>query len=277
MCCPRAKWKILSLTLGLLSVAACGSPIPATSNLDVTNGMTTSAYPSVVALYLRLPEGDGTCTGTFITDSQVVSAAHCVYDIVHSGGDAKDLAFEQHLPNGMVRLVPAVHLAYNPNYVDDPKQLSNHDTSVITFPRGSAPATTPLYPAEPQIGQVFTIVGFGQNDYGSGNEQGGGGIKRFGTNEVQAIRDHMIQFFGVPTATYPGLHQGNDVASGSGDSGGPLLINGALAATTVGGGVLQVKNARGQTVAVKASNYVELSEEANRAFLRQQLTSTPGW
>ena len=101
-------------------------------------------------------------------------------------------------------------------------------------------------------------------------------MKRAGTNTIQAIKDHIIQFFGVPTATYPGVAQGQDVTSGSGDSGGPLLIGGALSATTVGGGVETVKNSRGKMVYVKASNYVELDEALNRAFLTQQLTTTPG-
>jgi hypothetical protein len=118
-------------------------------------------------------------------------------------------------------------------------------------------------------------VGFGLNNYsyGSRGEQTGqgSGTKRKGQNKIVEVREGMIRFYGVPTATDRNVPQGFESASGSGDSGGPLLIDGALAGTTAGGGLAQVRDREGRMSTVKVSQYVDLHEPSNEEFLRMAL------
>lgn len=269
-----------ALTL-VMSLVACGqiADKAASSEEKVTNGLSASAeYPSVVMLQFAVDQGSAICTGTFVNDSQVVTAAHCVYDVLQSGRGASSMSFVKKGSNGRSQRVVATHLEYHPEYTVNPGTLSNHDIAIVTFPRNSAPGTTPLYTAEPTVGQKFTIVGFGLNDYAydaNGQQTGqGSGVKRKGENSIASIDNGMIRFYGVPTARDASTPLGQDSASGSGDSGGPLLINGALAATTSGGGLAKATDDAGKPVLVKVSNYVDLNESHNKDFLQARLVAT---
>lgn len=228
---------------------------------------------------LEFNAGQGTsiCTATFVNDSQVVTAAHCVYDIVAAGKSASVMT----TTTAEGTRVKAFRLQYHPAFTVADGALSKHDLAIVSFPRGTSSATTQLYPRAPTVGQDFTIVGFGLNDYRydtQGQQTGtGSGVKRKGENQIAAIADGMIQFYGVPTASDQHTAPGQYSASGSGDSGGPLLIDGALAAVTSGGGLAQGTDETGETFTVKVSNYVDLNEAANRNFLAGSLISTPGW
>lgn len=263
----------------LLGLVACGqmNDTQETSETKVTNGLKASGeFPSVILLQFSTGGyGSSICTGTFVNDAQVVTAAHCVYDILKNGRTASSMTFTKTLANGRSQRVTAVSLKYHPGYTVVPGKLSNHDLAVVTFPRNSAPATTPLYPQTPSVGQKFTIVGFGVNDYqydAAGQQTGSGsGTKRKGENEIYQVEDGMIKFYGVPTASDPTVAQGQAAASGSGDSGGPLLIDGSLAAVTSGGGLAQATDEEGRSFTVKVSNYVDLNETSNADFLQATL------
>jgi secreted trypsin-like serine protease len=263
----------------LLGLVACGqtNDTQETSETKVTNGLKASGeFPSVILLQFSTGGyGSSICTGTFVNDAQVVTAAHCVYDILKNGRTASSMTFTKTLANGRSQRVTAVSLKYHPGYTVVPGKLSNHDLAVVTFPRNSAPATTPLYPQTPSVGQKFTIVGFGVNDYqydAAGQQTGSGsGTKRKGENEIYQVEDGMIKFYGVPTASDPTVAQGQAAASGSGDSGGPLLIDGSLAAVTAGGGLAQATDEEGRSFTVKVSNYVDLNEVSNADFLQATL------
>jgi|GEM_PF-1178364 len=270
-----------TLFLGLI---ACGQINEGTPSSDqkVTNGLSASKeFPSVIMLQFNAGQGTSICTGTFVNDSQVVTAAHCVYDILAARRTASSMSFSKKKSDGTSVRVAATRLEYHPAYTVTPGTLSNHDIAIVTFPRNSAPATTPLYPTEPEVGQTFTIVGYGLNNY-SYNSRGeqtgdGSGVKRKGQNQIAVIDNGMIKFYGLPTSTDASTPLGVDSASGSGDSGGPLLINGSLAATTSGGGLASGTDEAGQTFTVKVSNYVDLNEPGNREFLKARLVATPGW
>jgi secreted trypsin-like serine protease len=265
----------------MLGLVACGSPEDneATSETKVTNGLqaTANEYPSVVLLHFSTGGYNSSiCTGTFVNDAQVVTAAHCVYDLLKAGRSASSMTFSKVSSTGTTR-VAATKLQYHPGYTVVPGKLSNHDLAVVTFPRYSAPATTKFYPNTPYVGQKFTIVGFGVNDYkydASGQQYGtGSGIKRKGQNEISRVSNGFIQFEGVHKASDPKVALGQDSASGSGDSGGPLLISGALAGVTSGGGLGQARDASGNLVTVKVSNYVDVNESSNQDFLESALMS----
>ncbi len=273
------------LQLFALALAAasygCGGHKDAVSAVRVTNGLNANgAFPAVVALRLEAGRVSGTCTGTFVNDSQVVTAAHCVYDLAEAGSPASAIKFVHEQSDGTVEEIDAMRFAHHPDFVNNPAVLNNHDIAVITFPAGSAPAVVSFQVKRPTVGQKFTIVGFGLNDYDRdryGNQVGsGGGIKRMGTNEIERISNGMIEFTGVPTARDRSVPQGQRVASGSGDSGGPMFIDDKLVATTSGGGLVSLP-VNGHFKTVKASSYVDLTLPTNIEFLKQSLTAASGW
>ncbi|WP_141735154.1 trypsin-like serine protease [Oligoflexus tunisiensis] len=266
----------------LISLVACGSPedMQENSETKVTNGKTatTGEYPSVILLRFSMGYSTSICTGTFVNDAQVVTAAHCVYDLVKRGYSASSMSFDKKLSDGRSQRIAATDLEYHPGYTVVPGRLSNHDLAVVTFPRYSAPATTKLYPRTPSVGQKFTIVGYGVNDYdysSSGQQTGtnGSGVKRKGENTIEQVSGGFIRFTGVPSSSSSKVALGQDSASGSGDSGGPMLINGALAAVTSGGALTQSRDPNGKTVIMKVSNYVDLNENSNNDFLMSRLIS----
>jgi hypothetical protein len=105
-----------------------------------------------------------------------------------------------------------------------------------------------LFAQPPRPGDQLTIVGYGLNDL---RTRSGAGRKRVGTNTVTRVSSGMIQF-----QAYQGERK---AVSGSGDSGGPLFINGKLAGVTSGGAHFG---------GFKESMYVDLSSQMSQAFLR---------
>ena len=119
------------------------------------------------------------------------------------------------------------------------------------------------------FGDEVTIVGYGYNKNfvkdgamaGSGND-----AKRTGTNHVSSLEDGMIVLSGL-TGMETGKTPGADAASGAGDSGGPLYVNGRLAGITSGAGLKK----RPDGTIVTTSFYVNLNGDAQKAFLASAL------
>ncbi len=260
-------------TLGL-SAFACGTAYQTATDsaVKVTNGreIAETDYPSVVYIASQVQDGVASCTATFVNDSQVVSAAHCVegtsasnpslylVKVTYVDGEAQLSAVAK--AQRWVR--PA-----NYNFDDGVNKL---DVSVISFPANSAPAVSALAAVPTKAGDSLTIVGYGNNRNfidDSGQFTGSGaGKKRVGTNQVGAVVDGMIQFIGTPSAGSD-FEPGSLVLSGSGDSGGPLFVNGRLAGVTSGGGV--GKTSDGEEVYI--SQYVDLKSADSQALLKKAL------
>ncbi len=262
-------YKILGTGLLASTLIGCGTSAQ-NSETKVTNGheISESTFPSVVLLTI-LDANDkvaGICTGTFVNDSQVVSAGHCV-----EGLNPADpaMAFLTKDKDGNPALLKAESFARHPNY-SIRLGVSAYDVSVINFPAGSAPAISPRATRSPSAGQSFTIVGYGNNvnEFDSWGRMTGSGAgkKRAGTNSVGSVSGGFINFNGLPEADGV-TTQGTLVASGSGDSGGPLFVNGQLAGVTSGGGL--PSDGRGGYYAT--SKYVDVNSAYVKSFLSSQL------
>ena len=274
----------VGMLMGSLFVAnGCGTANKqATSEVKVTNGkkINEQDFPEVAFLtsYPVTESGfvsQGFCTGTFVNDHQMLTAAHCVegldpqnpalYYLSKPEGSTKDLEYQPQ--------AKALSFVQHPNYsMRLEGGINQFDMAVVDFPAGTAPAVSQVTETKPKTGDVLTIVGYGDNrNFAtlSGEFEGSGsGIKRIGTNQVAFLDADMIGFYGV-TESNPELEPGEYSASGAGDSGGPLFIDGKLAGITSGGGLAQTED--GYLVGV--SLYVDLTSQSSEQFLQMYLDS----
>lgn len=333
---------IASVVLFLLIGSACklrnGS-----SEMRVLNGSAESEFPYVVQLTIN---GKGKCTGSFVSPSLMITAAHCLQHAKYVEYDGVRVDRDQFFihpdwPTGG----EACQKRPNPPY----------DVALIRFPDKtySGSEFAKLAPAAPAAGETIKIVGFGHNEikvfstycrldsYGDEPEQGcvlrkatlsrgidydfevlftypwqlavadsesvgcpikctidgltealaaasrdwptmlqqecagnfrdrpyeeaGAGTKRSGINKLAYAGRGIFKFYGqldqegVPDSEV-------EVASGAGDSGGPLFSHSGdewfLAGVTHGGGLVL----SGDGVE-KASVYVNLNSVAVRPWL----------
>ncbi len=85
--------KLFFCIVVLCQMTNCGTQ-NANSDIKVTNGFVTTQEPAVTML--RDGQGRGFCTGTFVNDQTMITAAHCVY----SGTRGYDYPYVQQ-PNGV--------------------------------------------------------------------------------------------------------------------------------------------------------------------------------
>lgn len=270
-----------TFALTLVLTTGCGNnPGNSQSQTKVTNGkkISESVYPAVAFLVGYPEAGAGymaqaVCTGTFVNDHQLLTASHCVegldaenpalYYVTKLGETTEELEYTP--------VAQAITFVQHPNYSSRLGDgVNQYDVAIVEFPAGTAPASIPVSKTQPKPGDALTIVGYGNNAHYStfsGDFDGtGSGIKRLGTNEVAFLDTDMIGFFGV-TEEAPGLELGEYVASGAGDSGGPMLIDGKLIGVTSGGSLVETE----EGYIVSLSLYVDLTSDSSKQFLDMYL------
>ena len=212
--------------------------VAAVSGVKVTNGIDTDDYPAVVMLVNA--EEATVCTGTFVTSATLLTAAHCLgHD--KSGsllfGDTPSIA------------------AYFTGAVGEEAALKPTDLAIVLFPPETAPAIQPLASTAAAAGDAVTLVGYGRS---IARRSETSGDKRFGTNRLEKIEGGFLQLTGVAAAT-AGVAPGERAASAKGDSGGPLLIDGAIVGVDSGGAT--------DGANLKHSRYVDLFSPMSCATL----------
>lgn len=249
-----------------LALTACGTSKEETSASKVTNGVTVSGqtFPSTVLLISLTAAGEGICTGTFVNDSQVVTAGHCVENLAANN---PNMVVATEFKGQVVPFAKAESFVRNPNY-SFAQGVSPYDLAVINFPANTAPAVSPIAEAAPKAGEAFTIVGYGNNQNFIDNtgvlNGAGAGTKRAGSNRIGQVSGGMISFAGLTgTMDIEGMEPGQYVSSGSGDSGGPMFVNGNLVGVTSGGGM----GATPDGLDIAISFYVDLNSPLSQAFL----------
>lgn len=211
--------KIKTFTLTLIScllLTACGgsdSEPSACNALKIANGETCESKSiPVVLLKLKSKNGDSVCSGTIITRTSILTAAHCVkgmtaIEVVHRKGAVN---ISEGYYNG--------YYSYTSTY-----GLSPYDVAILKVPEGFTEsvgiASTPLGLASNIYhGEKLTTFGFGRDE----NNQISYNLPKAANvifNEVS--EDHII------TYAYDGYTKG-------GDSGGPLVHKGAIVGVTTG-------------------------------------------
>jgi secreted trypsin-like serine protease len=181
---------------------------------DIIGGATDPGDPSVVAIFAHQPgaTSGSLCTGSVISSTAVLTAAHCVDPTVVGAGNVFEVytgtVFGQSAP------LAVASTTFDPAF--DVNNLQNgHDIGMV---RLAAPTTlAPLAVGSPSVGQV-RLVGFGMNThFNFDGVPNGAGTKRQAKTQLTDAGPALLQIGDT-------FHQ-----TCHGDSGGPAFqtVNGA--------------------------------------------------
>lgn len=238
---------------------ACAPQAP-DSFLNITRGKVTDGHPAVVQLTITQDDKVEICTGTFISDAVVLTAAHCF--LRASGANVKvgnlgALSYQRH-PNY------EFHIPTIPDL--DRTQL---DIALVLFPKGSSKSFLTLTKAPENSGSEAIIVGYGvQSVYGSEAAS----MKREGKTLIVDRKENRYFIQGSngehnsapldslnPNARYS--------AVGPGDSGGPLLSADGKGILGVASWTIDFPEKKG----VAESVFNDVLGVASRKFLEEYL------
>lgn len=209
---------IASSALVVGCTADSGAEPTASNEAPIINGVETTGYPNVIALYGKKPgEQKGSlCTAELVAPTVLLTAAHCVSPAVVGDGlvfSALTAANLTDQANPSPR-VPVSEVHWDSAF--NAQQLTNgHDIAVAIL---AQPITdVPLLKISRSTPTNLTkarLVGYGLNN---GQQQTGAGIKRTAEVPIGSISETF-----VTTGSWGGTTMCN------GDSGGPVLatING---------------------------------------------------
>ena len=211
-------------------IAAPGAPS------FIVNGEPTGAlYPSVGALLFDWDENgiegnDLFCTGSLVSPTVFVTAAHCVVTPYTPAGSQFYVTFAPELLARNIKIIKATGYAFDPLYGHDVANL--HDLAVILLPASATKGMVPLQ--LPEAGELdrlaaqgalskalFVNVGYGESSSRTGNPNvgfGWDGKRNMSKSEFMGLQPTWLGLLMNTNAT----GEGGDCY---GDSGGPKFLD----------------------------------------------------
>ncbi|MBA2628380.1 MAG: trypsin-like serine protease, partial [Gemmatimonadales bacterium] len=173
---------------------------------------------------------DELCTGSLISPTVFLTAAHCVYpDRVTPAGTQFYVSFAPDLYARSMRYITATSYTWDPQYGHD--TAHRHDLAVVILPAGSTRGMTPLtLPKAGALDQLaaqgklskalFVNVGYGVSASRTGVPSFGyDGVRQMSKSEFMALQPTWLGLLMNTSAT----GEGGDCY---GDSGGPKFLDG---------------------------------------------------
>ncbi len=211
--------------------------------LHLANGVPTQDYPAVVRLLALTADGASICTGTFISPTAVMTAAHCIDSSANGGvsyvpGAKIDFDSSQK-PSGMVAAQAAFAVGPVGEAIDaqDPTSVAQ-DVAILIFPKGLTRSYLGIEAQRPAPGTKVDLVAYGLTSYPDAElDPQYDASKHKGSTQVIAGDEEVNIYVGGYSKTEAQAAGSSKAVNNSGDSGGPLLVNGSIAGTLSVGGV----------------------------------------
>ncbi|MBM3763229.1 MAG: S1 family peptidase [Acidobacteria bacterium] len=216
----------IAFVLSFLSLVPKASAI-VVGGTDPNNPIYLSGQTAVG--YSLVP-GVGGCSGSLLnTGIHFLTAAHC---LLGASGDATVRFW-----NGSQTFeYKSTSLISHPDFESN-NYFASNDIAIITLGQtvDSSINRLALYTGNGELNQVGTLIGRGGTGIGSNGDRTSDGIRREGTNTIDAIINNRILFYDFDDGTTARSTLGSstptarEVSIYFGDSGGPTLLNGQIA------------------------------------------------